>query len=125
MPINLQASVRDEIKVFANRMRKNPTKAEAALWQAIRKRNVGDVKFRRQRIIRGFIADFYSPQLRFVIEVDGKTHDADYDARRDAIFRSLGIEVLRVTNEDVFQRIDVVRDAITKLAARRLLEKFS
>ena len=49
-----------EPKVIVSRaMRHEMTQAEAALWSRLRNRQVGEVKFRRQQIIAGFVADFY------------------------------------------------------------------
>jgi len=90
-------------------MRKNPTKAEAALWQMIRNKKCG-ARFRRQKIILGWIADFYSPELRIVIEVDGGYHEdrSEIDRIRDESMRRIGIKTIRITNEDVLLRPESV-----------------
>jgi very-short-patch-repair endonuclease len=63
------------------------------------------LKFRREQVIEGFIADFYCPALGLVVEVDGSVHDdpeqAEYDIARSACFAAHGIRVARIRNEDV------------------------
>lgn len=88
---------------WAQRMRNCPTQAEAALWPYLAERRCGLVKFRRQAPIAGYIADFYSPELRLIVEVDGPTHDAEYDRLRDQRLTVLGYKTIRFTNEEVLR----------------------
>lgn len=93
-------------KSLARAMRHNPTTAEAAAWELLRNRRCLGLKFRRQHVIGGFIADFYCPELRLVVEIDGGIHDtsqtqADYDEARSRALTLIGIDVLRLRNEDV------------------------
>ena len=88
--------VSDEKRQLADRMRRNLTAAEAALWKRLSGGALG-FHFRRQQIIAGFIADFYCHQVALVVEVDGPIHDPAYDAERDNIFNSLGLTVIRFT----------------------------
>ncbi|MCL4169371.1 UNVERIFIED_CONTAM: hypothetical protein GTU68_008339, partial [Idotea baltica] len=60
-------------------MRKNPTPAEAKLWDALRKRNL-ESKFRRQHPISDFIVDFVCLEKELIIEVDGEIHQYQLDA---------------------------------------------
>jgi very-short-patch-repair endonuclease len=79
-------------------MRANLNPAEVALWEAIRGRKLG-VLFRRQVVLCGrYIADFYAPALRLVVEVDGGCHEQRRasDARRDRVLRQAGYRVLRL-----------------------------
>ena len=87
----------------AKKMRKCPTPAENKLWQEIRRENLG-VRFGRQRVVRGYIVDFYCPSKKLVIEIDGPIHlkQKEKDSFRDSVIRSLGFEILRFSNEDVF-----------------------
>jgi very-short-patch-repair endonuclease len=95
----------------ARHMRKVPTEAEAVLWQMIRRRALG-VKFRRQAPLYGYIADFWCPELRLVVEVDGKVHDErrKEDARRDAHLRRYDVTTQRYTNEEVLSDAAAVCD---------------
>ena len=95
----------DSIKSLSRHMRKNPTSAEDILWQFIRKKQMLGFRFRRQYAIDRFIVDFYCPSAKLVIEVDGEVHDlperAAYDAERQHYLESLGITVLRFSNEQI------------------------
>jgi len=100
----------------ARRLRREPTEAEARLWNAFRDLPLDGSHFRRQVPIGAFVADFACHAARLVIELDGGQHtqqaDADYDARRTAWLERAGYRVLRFQNADVFLRIDDVLDTI-------------
>jgi len=63
-----------ELFKFAEKMRFNPTIGEKAMWDLLKSDELCHYKFRRQHPIATFIADFYSHQLRMVIEIDGEYH---------------------------------------------------
>jgi len=88
--------------------------AERKLWRYIRRKQVLDVKFRRQMAIDCYIVDFCSPSIRLIIEVDGPTHDnnEEADAERQARLESHGFKVLRFTNQDVLRNIEGVLEII-------------
>ena len=98
---------------LAREKRKYPTEAEAALWQLLRNRQAGNLKFLRQHVFiyssyrnkkQFLVADFYCPQHRLVIEVDGGYHDGikEKDKERDQLLEDLfGISVIRFGNEEV------------------------
>ncbi|MEA3494092.1 MAG: endonuclease domain-containing protein [Candidatus Margulisiibacteriota bacterium] len=100
------------------RLRHSMTEAEKLLWDRIRKRKINGYKFRRQYSIGGFIIDFYSPDLKTAIEVDGGYHLEEdqkiYDKERQYIFESIGIKVLRFTNNEIFSDINQVVEKINK-----------
>jgi very-short-patch-repair endonuclease len=103
---------------FARTLRKNSTPAEHILWQQVRKKLMG-VRVRRQSVILGFIADFYCPKARLVIEVDGSAHDPVRDAERDAVFNKHGFEVMRFTNIEVVNHTAAVAGLIqSKIKSR-------
>lgn len=106
---------------LARRLRRCPTAEETAVWDAIRARQLGGFKFRRQHIIAGFVADFYCPAAHLVVEVDGPSHRGrePYDAGRDKIFAQLGIEVIRISNESVSRELGSVLDAIHRCCLNR------
>ncbi|MBN1201710.1 MAG: endonuclease domain-containing protein [Anaerolineae bacterium] len=87
----------------ARQMRRDPTPAERVLWLRLRNRQVAGAKFRRQQSIDRFVVDFYCAEARLVIEIDGPVHDSQtgQDAERQAILESLGLRVLRISNEAV------------------------
>lgn len=74
--------------------------------------------FRKQHPIGPYVADFACTQERLIVEVDGDTHATDaeveHDRRRDAYLASQGWRVLRVTNEDVFKRLEDVLEGIAR-----------
>jgi len=84
-------------------MRRNPTDAEAILWDELSNKRCRGVKFRRQAVLFGYIVDFFAPLIGLAVEVDGSSHlkKVDYDAQRDENLASHGISTLRITNDDV------------------------
>ena len=66
----------------AKQLRREMTPAEQAIWQRVRKNQLGGLHFRRQQVIRGFIADFYCHTAGLVVEVDGPIHDAQATTMR-------------------------------------------
>nr|WP_321508884.1 endonuclease domain-containing protein [uncultured Hyphomonas sp.] len=100
----------------AREMRKYPTEAEALLWESLRKKQVDGFRFRRQHIIHTFIADFYCPKAKLIIEIDGGVHlaQADYDAFREDVLIQLGCTVIRFTNEQVMEQTSFVLEEIRR-----------
>lgn len=94
----------------AKAARKAPTPAEQKLWFALRAERFAGVKFRRQKVIGPFIADFASNAPKLVVEVDGHLHGqtAAYDAERTAYLTRAGYRVVRFTNADVMHNLDGV-----------------
>lgn len=84
-------------------LRKNMTKEERHLWYDFLKEL--PVTFRRQKVINNYIVDFYCASAKLVIELDGSHHYFDEgrqkDEKRDAFLTSLGLTVLRYSNDDV------------------------
>ena len=66
----------DAIKLFiARQLRSDGLPTERFAWSLLRNRRILGLKFRRQHTLHGFIVDFYCPQLRLVLELDGAGHD--------------------------------------------------
>ena len=105
-------SYNPKLKERTGELRKNMTKAEVRLWVHIRKKQIANLQFYRQRPIGNYIVDFYCPDAKLVIEVDGGQHFDDegleYDEIRDAFLEGQGLKVLRFTNLDVMQNIESV-----------------
>jgi len=99
VPDALRVRMRD----VAREHRKNPTSSEALLWAAIRGGRLDGRKFRRQQPIGPFIVDFYCPEERLVVEVDGKIHESQQreDADRQEALESLDLRFVRVTHDEV------------------------
>ena len=94
----------------AKALRSRTTRAERALWVQLRKNRFHGFRFKRQHPITGYIADFYCHRAKLVIEIDGESHKSciDYDKNRTEVMVELGLKVLRFSNEDVAQRIEIV-----------------
>ena len=107
-----------EKAIYAKTMRKEPTEAEKALWDRIKNKQIKNKIFTRQKVILGYIVDFYCASPRLVIEVDGSHHrepeQAQYDRTRDNALNGVGMYVLRFSNDEVLHHIDSVLKRIEK-----------
>ena len=101
----------------ARELRREMTEAEAILWKRLRGNQLG-IKFRRQQLIAGFVADFFGEQAGLVIEVDGGIHTTKEQATKDAlrrkVFEARGLTEIRFTNEQLFDNTDTVIEEIRK-----------
>ena len=90
-----------ELRERRKNLRNNSTPAEAVLWRSLKGRGAGGYKFRRQQSIGPYILDFYCPELRLCIELDGSSHDLKFDSdeRRTSFLHEQGIRVVRFENE--------------------------
>lgn len=91
---------------YARQMRDNPTTAEYYLSQLISDFNEKQkTRFYRQVLIQGYIVDFYFPEARLAIEVDGPSHvgKEKYDDERQQRLINYGIDILRFTNEKIME----------------------
>jgi very-short-patch-repair endonuclease len=97
-------------------LRNNLTSAEAVLWLQLKNRKLDGKKFRRQHSIGPFIADFYCPECRVIVELDGAGHftetGAERDARRTEFLKRFGVRVIRFENRAVFKNMEGVLEAI-------------
>ena len=104
-------------KFFKRRkeLRNNCTPQETLLWSKLKNSQTG-FKWRRQHSIGGYIADFYCPSKRLVIEIDGSQHfekdGQEYDEIRTKFFEGLDIKVLRFTNAEINTNIEGVMKKI-------------
>lgn len=100
---------------FAKENRNNPTEAEKLLWVYLSNKQLG-FRFRRQHIIGRYIADFACLEKTLVIELDGGYHSLPEqqisDEQRTADLQELGYRVIRFTNEELFNGIDLVLNKI-------------
>lgn len=89
---------------------------EMLLWRLLRLKR-GELRFRKQHAIGPFVADFYCPATRMVIEVDGAAHDErqEQDCGRDTYMASLGLTVVRIPAAEVLADPDGVADGIYRL----------
>ena len=108
-------------------LRNNSTAAEVALWKMLKNRQIEGVKFRRQFSIGAYILDFYSPEIRLCIELDGATHftegGSDYDCNRTEYLRKEhDIVVLRFENKTLYNYPEEVLAKIRCAIKERLNE---
>ena len=105
-------------------LRNNSTAAEVALWQMIKARQIWGIKFRRQFSVGPYILDFYSPEIRLCIELDGAMHytegGSDNDCNRTEYLRKEhNIEVLRFENRILYNYPEEVLAEISKVVKER------
>jgi len=115
-------------KFFRKKLRNQCTPAENVLWLYLRNRQIEDVKFRRQHSYGPYIMDFYCPELRLCIELDGAGHftveGMERDELRTKFLKNANIEVLRFENKAVFEDIDGVIETIqSRVKALKLIWK--
>ena len=88
---------------YARELRKNMTKEEKRLWYDFLKNY--PVRFLRQKVIDGYIADFYCNKARLVIELDGSQHYNEEGLLKDRIrtarIKERNLTVIRILNRDV------------------------
>ena len=106
------------LRVFARKMRREPTDAEAAMWRLLRDRRLALFKFRRQIPFQSFILHFVCFDKRIIIEIDGGQHaSSGRDAAREAVLIAEGFRITRYWNNDVLQQPSaVLEDILAKLA---------
>ncbi|MEW5798092.1 MAG: DUF559 domain-containing protein [Bacteroidota bacterium] len=104
------------LEQFAKEHRKNPTQAEAVLWERLKSKALENYKFRRQHIIGRYITDFVCLSKNLVIEIDGLIHQLPENKENDGIrtqwLEEHGYRVIRFSNEEVLQNLDVVLNKI-------------
>ena len=98
-------------------LRNNATNAEAILWKALKGRGANGWKFRRQHGIGPYILDFYCPELKLCIEIDGSSHDNKYtqDINRTSYLNMQGIRVVRFDNSQVLANPEWVVSEIVRI----------
>ena len=101
----------------ARRLRRTMSLPEVLLWQGLRDNGL---RLRRQHPVGTYVLDFYAPEARLAVEVDGAAHDhpdaVRHDAARDAWLASQGIRALRINAADM---LDAERreDVLATIAA--------
>jgi very-short-patch-repair endonuclease len=103
-------------------LRNDSTRTERILWGHLQRSQLG-CKFRRQISFDYFIADFYCPSAKLIVELDGDSHfepGADaYDEERTDKISELGILVIRFTDADVLFDIERVLKEIRDICSLR------
>jgi very-short-patch-repair endonuclease len=117
-----------KLRKLARYFRKNQTKAEEILWQKLRKRQIINVQFYRQRPIDEYIVDFCCLKpIKLIIEIDGDSHYKVGANKKDKIreekLKGKGFKILRFTNGDIYENLegvlektfDIIKSPLTPL----------
>jgi very-short-patch-repair endonuclease len=109
----ISPSVRNRSK----QLRRAQTPAEKTLWRALKNRQLGGFKFRRQHPIGKYIVDFYCAKAKLVIELDGGSHknQMENDTNRTAWLESRGYQVLRFPNHQIKTNLDLLTTKILQV----------
>lgn len=103
-------------KEIRQQLRRCATQPEQLLWRYLRGRQTNGLKFRRQHGVGLYILDFYCPELRLAIELDGDSHyselGAQQDMGRDMFLQKHNIKTVRFTNHEVMTNIEGVLSVI-------------
>ncbi|MBU3926595.1 MAG: DUF559 domain-containing protein, partial [Bacteroidetes bacterium] len=110
-------------KDYVRELRKNPTDAEALLWENVRKDRIG-YRIRRQHAIETYIVDFVCLSKKTVIELDGEINDyqAKADKLRTEILEENGYSIIRFTNNDVNDHLEEVIKTIKTYLDNKIVE---
>ena len=107
-------------KLRRRELRKNQTEAEKILWQRIRGRKLNNLKFHRQYSAGPYILDFFCPEIRLAIELDGEQHKnaQEYDKEREAFLKDKDIRIIRFWNGEVLDDAEKVIEQLQNLIMR-------
>jgi very-short-patch-repair endonuclease len=109
--------IRKYLKCKRKNLRNNGTSAEAVLWIHLKCKKLLGRKFRRQHSINNFIVDFYCPEEKLIVEVDGEGHynvgGQVADSYRDEDLSLLGMKTMRFENREIFDSIENVLEEIS------------
>ena len=85
-------------------LRKEMTYCEKIVWLHLRRKQLG-YRFLRQYSVDHYVIDFYCPEMKLAVEIDGSVHDTpdqkEYDAYRQEYLEKFGITFVRVTNDEL------------------------
>jgi len=107
-----------ETKNFRKFLRKNSPTPESIVWSKLKNRQLENTKWRRQYSVGDYIIDFYCPEKKLAIEIDGDSHyhrkAIIQDKEREKYIKSFGIKFLRFTNDQVMRNLDGILNRITE-----------
>jgi very-short-patch-repair endonuclease len=110
---------RRQAKRRRQELRREMPRCEVILWSRLRNRQVLGVKFRRQYSVGPYVLDFYCPELKLAVEVDGDSHfgpeEEARDARRQRYIERKGIRFSRWPNDQVLHHTDWVVEQIAEV----------
>lgn len=108
----------------AQRFRDNPAPGEAEIWQRLRLLQYRGYRFGRQKILLGWIVDFWCPSRRLIVEIDGGYHQSPEQIAKDrlrdkVLAEKLKAKTIRFTVEQVEACAQDVVCEIAKVARSR------
>ncbi len=132
-------SIHDEVSMFYNakplvferakQLRSNMTPAEKMVWECVKGKKILGLRFRPQHPMDLFIADFYCHPLKLVIEIDGGIHKSkdqkEYDIGREGELERWGIMIVRFTNKEVENDIELIQRKIEQICTKLQTERRS
>ncbi|WP_300663914.1 endonuclease domain-containing protein [Fluviicola sp.] len=104
-----------KLKEYARELRTETiSKAEKYIWKGLLSRKQTGERFLRQRSVYNFIVDFFAPEIGLIIEIDGNSHTnkGDYDRYREDKLISLGYTIIRFSEGDVLNNLDLISEQI-------------
>ncbi len=114
MPINNHYN--KNLKDLACELRNHSTKGEIIVWKALLQNRKTGYRCLRQRPINRFIADFYFPEVKLILEIDGYSHTLDEkimdDNQRDLELEKLGYKTIRILDQFVFEDLENVQRTV-------------
>ena len=114
-----------QLKQRRRELRRNQTDAEKVFWARVRNRQFKGMRFFRQYSLGIYILDFYCPEVRLAVELDGGQHawsdNREYDAFRSEYLKAHGIEVIRFwDNEALSDMQGVLNELFLKVTPPNL-----
>jgi len=86
--------------------------AERTLCAKLRGHRFNAHRFHCQTSIDNYVVDFYCAEKKLILEIDGSVHlfygKPESDLKRQNYLEKLGFKVLRFTNEEVKNSIEMV-----------------
>ena len=93
-------------KGIRRNLRQNQTEAEKLVWRFLHKRQLLETKFKRQFSVDHFVIDFYCPELKLAVELDGASHNEPekkkYDIKRENYLKNFDVTFIRIKDEELF-----------------------
>lgn len=112
----MPSTYKERLILFARELRKNNTDAERLMWEMLRDHRFFGLKFRRQHLVLGYIADFANIKHKIIIELDGGQHNSEAgiacDTKRTRKLEAAGWRVYRFWNNEVLQNLEGVFESL-------------
>jgi very-short-patch-repair endonuclease len=107
---------KSNLKTLARELRKKSTQSEIILWKILKGKKMHGYQFMRQKPLLSFIADFYSPELELIIELDGYSHNFEEvqkkDENKEKMLSRYSLKTLRFSDYQVLNDLNNVVRAI-------------